>query len=224
MSEVPEISVVLVDFQYLTRRAIAALIDEIPGFTLTGEMEAFEEFIQEREKLNPRLLILEFQDKNPHYFQHIESILTVPDINILVIVNALEYTSIQALLKGGIIGIVSKKCSEGEIINAIKSVAKGRRFYCNSILDIVMEKDHPPKETHRTNLLTPRELEVLTLIVEGNTTQKIAKELHISVHTVNSHRKNILKKLNISTPTYLVAFAVSTGLVNIDHKTKKDQS
>lgn len=224
MRKESDIPVLLVDWQYLTRKAISTLISEMPGFKLIGELESSYELNQTIDELKPHLLILEFQESNSIYFRQIESVLSISGLNVLIIINTIEYNTIQTLLKAGIIGIVSKQCSEGEIINALKSVALGRRFYCNSILNLIMEIDHPSKPPDHPASLSPRELEVLELIFDGNTTQKIAEKLHISVHTVNSHRKNILKKLNISSPAYLVAYAVSTGLVNINYKKREDKT
>ena len=61
--------------------------------------------------------------------------------------------------------------------------------------------------------LSPREFEVLQLITKGHKTVQIADELNVSVHTINSHRKNILKKLNLKSPTELIVYAMETGLV-----------
>ena len=74
--------------------------------------------------------------------------------------------------------------------------------------------DNPEKveDCEPTNL-TPREYEVLELITRGKTTAQIAEELHLSVHTINSHRKNILRKLNMNSPAELIVYALESGIV-----------
>jgi DNA-binding NarL/FixJ family response regulator len=215
-----DISVVLADFQFLTRKSIASLIEETPGFHLAGQIDKPEVLNEKLHQLKPKLLVLDIFQDDPGFLDDVIQISRHPDMHLLIITNSQHHDTIQALLKAGIKGIVTKNCSETEIINALKAVAIGHRFYCNSILNIVMASDAQAAEDCEPTSLSPRELQVLKLIAHGNTTDKIAKKLHISIHTVNSHRKNILRKLNISSPIHLVAYAVETGLVTIDYNKK----
>jgi len=91
-------------------------------------------------------------------------------------------------------------------------VAQGNRFFCNNILDLVVENPDNEEDCEPTNL-SPREYEVLEWITKGKTTAQIAEELHLSVHTINSHRKNILRKLNMRSPAELIVYAIESGLV-----------
>ena len=134
--------------------------------------------------------------------------------NVLVITNEDKREHIKPLLDMGIKGIVTKQCSQSEILNAIESVSKNTRFYCNRILDVLIENEQEAKEVDcEPTDLSPREFEVLQLITKGHKTVQIADELNVSVHTINSHRKNILKKLNLKSPTELIVYAMETGLV-----------
>lgn len=209
------IKVGLADTQYLTRRALAELIGELPEFHLVMETE-------EPEKLNSLsladgrfLLIVDFPDHDSELIHLLQNFMDAPNAEVLVMTHSTNRFRINKLLKNGIKGLVTKNCSEEEIRTALKSVSMGNRFYCNSILNLVMasgdsQPDEPPQ-------LTRREHEVLTLLARGMSAQEMADELHISIHTVNSHRKNITKKLNIHSPLHLVAYAAETGLVTIDY-------
>ncbi|MEQ9306261.1 MAG: response regulator transcription factor, partial [Marinoscillum sp.] len=136
--------------------------------------------------------------------------------NVLIITNEDKKEHVKPLLDLGIKGIVTKKCSQAEIINAIESVSQNNRFYCNRILDLLIEDDKSAKEVDcEPTDLSPREYEVLQLITKGHKTVQIADELNVSVHTINSHRKNILKKLNLKSPTELIVYAMETGLVKM---------
>src|SRR5690606_33590856 len=88
-----------------------------------------------------------------------------------------------------------KDCDKEEFMHAIITVAQGDRFYCSKILDIVFEPES--KSDAPCHNLSKRELEVLSLVVKGYSTTDIANKLYLSVHTISSHRKNILKKLNL---------------------------
>lgn len=217
MTKPTDIPILLADFQFLTRKAIKALIDETPGFQLKAQVDHPKDLARIIETAKPELLVLDILENDPAYLDEIAAINRQAFIPILIITNTQNHDIIQSLLKAGIKGIVTKNCSEVEIVNALKAVSIGHRFYCNSILNQVMEIDLTPEESCESASLTSRELQILKLIATGNTSQKIANKLHISIHTVNSHRKNLLKKLNISSPIHLVAYAVETGLVSIDY-------
>jgi len=121
---------------------------------------------------------------------------------------------VRDILKTGVKGMVTKTCSQQEIINSVIAVSQGNRFYCNKILDVVMENNGLEEEEDCTPTdLSTREYEVLQLITKGMTTTKIADELHVSVHTINSHRKNILKKLGLKSPAELIVYALESGMV-----------
>jgi DNA-binding NarL/FixJ family response regulator len=92
-------------------------------------------------------------------------------------------------------------------------VVKGRKFYCNNVLDIITRQTPNVNNEQLRLKLTRREYEILKLIARGYTSTQIAEKLVLSVHTINSHRKNILKKLNLKSPTQLVAYVHSIGLI-----------
>lgn len=218
MSELSEITVVLVDFQFLTRKAIASLIEETPGYCLVSQIKKPENLTTKINSIKPDLVVLDVYEKNSGYLEEVINLQNKGNIKLLVITNSQNPKTIQALLKSGIKGMVTKNCSEIEIINALKAVSIGQRFYCNTILNSVLESNQQEVENCEPTTLSPRELQVLKLIANGNITAKIAEKLHISIHTVSAHRKNILRKLNITSPIHLVAYAVESGLVSVDHK------
>ncbi|HHP7242458.1 MAG TPA: response regulator transcription factor [Cyclobacteriaceae bacterium] len=126
--------------------------------------------------------------------------------NILLVLDRNQLHFARKSLEIGIPGIVTIDCSEEEITSAFKMVASKKRFYCSSIFENVVQKN-------TTTSLTPREKEVITLIVKGLSTNAIADQLHVSTHTINSHRKNILRKLNLKSPTEMIIYALENGLI-----------
>lgn len=91
---------------------------------------------------------------------------------------------------------------------------KTKNFFCNKILDIILAK-HLSKEDDdcAPTELTVRELEIVGLIAEGHSTKDIAEELCLSTHTVYTHRKNVMRKLNVNSASELILYAINTGLV-----------
>lgn len=105
------------------------------------------------------------------------------------------------------------------MINAVFAITKGEKFFCNKIIDAILQKHlyqngEPLEEDCAPTSLSPREIEITCLIAEkGFTNKEIAKQLFLSIHTVHTHRKNIMKKLGIRSASELVRYAISTGII-----------
>lgn len=203
--------VLLADFQFLTRKAIASLIEAIPGFDLVKQMDDPLLLQKMVDDIHPDLVVVDLYGKEQELIAQIEQLKSNLDISFLVISNGQNRESIQRLLGVGVKGILTKNCSEEEITNGLIAVGRGSRFFCNTILDLVVQGEKE-EDCEPTNL-SPREFEVLEWITRGKTTAQIAEELHLSVHTINSHRKNILRKLNLNSPAELIVYALESGLV-----------
>lgn len=210
-----EITVVLADKHDLTSAGIRAFINEKHDLKLIHAPLTKGSLIKSLQDSQPDVLIADY---------NIDGFLTLGDLEeakntssktkVLIISSDNDREKINQALESGINGYVTKECSKQEIINAIYATAKGQKFFCNKILNILLEK-HTKKDEENcepTNL-SKRETEILKLIAEGNSTLKIADTLHLSHHTINTHRKNILKKLRVKSPTELIIYAINTGLV-----------
>ncbi len=213
-----KLTVLLSDFQFLTREGLIHMIENNDDFELVGVNEGPEGLLETVIEKHPDVLLLDYQSQDPILISILKRILESKATNVLIITNDDNPTQIQNLLGMGIKGIVTKGCSKREIINAIHSVAADNRFFCNRILDIVLagnEEIYTSPENCEPTDLSPREYEVLQLITKGMKTVQIADQLHVSVHTINSHRKNILKKLNLKSPAELIVYAMESGLVKV---------
>jgi two-component system, NarL family, response regulator NreC len=216
MDKVNEVGILLADYQYLTRAGLKLLIEKVPGVYLKQEVAHPIQFQLELQALNPDMVILDVN--NSEQLKSLPFIQQKVTDRLLVLNQHAE--AIPTLMKSGIKGIISKTCGEDEIITAIQAVACKKRYFCGSTLNVFYQQnqnEHDIKE----ELLSPRELQVIQLMASGYTTQRIAEVLNISVHTVNSHRKNMLKKLKISSPMQLIAYAVEQGLVKVNFPEKR---
>ena len=202
--------VLIADSQFLTRKGISTLVDSLDEFQLIEESATNEGLAEKVSRLKPDLVVMGLTEKSETLLKELSTVSSAT--NFLVISSLLRRDVLKGLLSMGIKGIVTKNCSEEEITNGMKSVAKGNRFFCNTILDLVVAGPEEEENCEPTNL-SPREYEVLSLITKGFKTNQIAETLFLSVHTVNSHRKNILRKLNLKSPAELIVYALETGLV-----------
>jgi DNA-binding NarL/FixJ family response regulator len=134
-----------------------------------------------------------------------------PDLKILAISSFGQRSYILRMMENGAMGYVLKNAAEEEIISAIKDVANGEihiGYDVNEILNQAQKNDKV--------LLTRRELEVLKLIADGFTNQEIADKIFVSPLTVDSHRKNLLMKLNARNTAALIKIAIATGLISAE--------
>ena len=209
------IKVLISDFQFLTREGLIKLTESTQNFDLVGVLEDQKQCMHQVTQLQPDVLILGYPEHQLDMNETLTEIIRMQASKVLIVTNEVEKGHIQNLLSFGVKGIVTKKCSQTEIIHAIESVAKSNRFFCNSILEIVMAPHEEVVANYEPTDLSKRELEVLELIAKGYRTVDIAEKLFVSIHTINSHRKNILKKLNLKSPAQLIVYALESKLVQV---------
>lgn len=138
-----------------------------------------------------------------------------PQQKVLIISDIEHPREVLSILEKGVQGYLTRQCDEDEIIHAIFAIAKGEKFYCNKVLDIILNKQFETKEENcEPTVLTERESEITALIASGMTNKDIANQLHLSPHTVHTHRKNIIKKLGVKSVSELTVYAMSVGLIS----------
>ncbi|HEY0978953.1 MAG TPA: response regulator transcription factor [Flavobacteriales bacterium] len=128
--------------------------------------------------------------------------------------------AITSALRAGVMGYIKKDCDVAEIIDAVLSTGDGEKFFCGKILETIQRTaldvqgiiDAPLSCSPVT--LSEREYEIIGLIAEGHSYTRIAERLHLSAHTVTTHRKNIMQKLGVNNTAAVVLFAVKNGLVS----------
>jgi len=192
---------------------MSSLISTIPGFETILEVEDAQGLYEGIKTSAADLVVVDLDGKEKELIPQIEDIKKKEKgTAFLVISNMQSKESVQRLLSIGIQGILTKSCSEEEIVNCLIAVSKGSRFFCNTVLELVVQGEIQEEDCEPTKL-SAREYEVIENITKGMTTAMIAEKLNLSVHTINSHRKNILKKLGLSSPTELVVYALESGLI-----------
>lgn len=211
-------SLIIADSQVLIRAGVKSLVGDLPQFHRVTEAVDRLQLFELLKNHYPQLIILDYNSLSDLTIYDLAAITrSHPQSNILVISSDNDKQTIVKVLGLGVKGYLTKECSQQEVLRAIHATAAGEKFYCNKILDILMEErlDKNDKNTAPVNL-TLRETEVLRLIAEGNTTNAIAASLFLSYHTINSHRKNIIKKLKIKSPTEFVIYALEMGIIKAE--------
>ena len=138
--------------------------------------------------------------------------------SVLVLTNTLTKKEFADLSKCGIQNIIYKTAERNELMLAIESAIKGKKYFGADILDFLLEMNDASKEEEEV-VLTASEIEIVRMVSAGLTTKEIASRRHISIHTVNTHRKNIFRKLDVSNVSELMMYAIKAGLIdNIEYQ------
>ena len=209
------IKIVLADTQYLARAGYNYLFSKQRRLKVVAEALDSEELFQAIEDHQPHVVMTDYE--NGGLFS-IEDILEVrqkfPDVQVMLVTNDQVRTNISKLLDGGVNCILTKNCSPEEIVSAVTASSKGEKFFCNKVLDIILEKQVPKEEEScDPSNLSVREIEIVGLIAKGISTKEIANQLCLSTHTIYTHRKNIMKKLRINSASEIILYAMEAGIV-----------
>jgi two-component system, NarL family, invasion response regulator UvrY len=209
------ITIVIADAQPLCRDGLKLLLQPKKEIKIVAEAACRKQLFQALQQHQPDIVIIDYN--LPEYFTHedIEDIHQLsPHSRIVILSSDHDKLTIFQVLEAGVNGFLTKECSKEQVIRAIDAAARGERFFCNKVLEVLLEMKIPKNEPDpEPTVLSERETEITQLIGTGKSTKEVADELFISIHTVRTHRKNILKKLGINSISELVLYAVHAGLV-----------
>jgi DNA-binding NarL/FixJ family response regulator len=208
MSNTP-ITVLLVDDHALVRVGFRRMLEDEEDIQVIGEASDGAEAVTLAGTLKPQVIVMDFALPSMNGATATHNILKGnPDIAVLILSMHSEPNYVRTCLEAGARGYLLKNAMDLELVDAIRKVAAGTQ-----VLDPRLAPIPDAKST--ANNLTPREMEVLQLIVHGKSNKEIATVLGLSANTVNVHRANIMQALEIHNTADLVVHAIRTGLVSI---------
>jgi DNA-binding NarL/FixJ family response regulator len=212
--------ILIADSQYLVTESLGALISHSDEFDLAGMVDCVADVKNELKRNSMvHLLITDYFLLDYTGFDDLAKIIALqPTMKVLILTNSLKPADVNEFSKIGIRNIILKTADRDEIITAIRHTLKGKKYYSDEILDMLIDGNASRDEVLTPALLTPAEIEITRLIAEGLTTKTIAAQKNKSFHTIMSHRKNIFRKLNINSTSALVKYAIKAGLIdNIEY-------
>ncbi len=209
--------VLVVDDHVMFRQAISECLNRDADIQVVGEAGDGTEALAETVRLKPDVIIMDLVMPNVDGFEAIRQIRKqMPEAKILVLTMYSDRETILKTMRLGVSGYVLKDNSESVLKEAIRRVAEGGRYMSGVVEQAVFEilkEDTVPRMERDSDVLTKRERQVLRLIAEGRSNLQTASELAISVKTVNAHRYNLMKKLNVHNVQELVRYAIRQGIV-----------
>jgi len=207
------------DSSFLTREGLKSLLQSLPAYQM---VEVSENHLLQAEikKSMPDVLVVDPLSFGISQEQIAALKKEFSGLQILAITNLLPKRDISIYLDSGVTGFLLKDCDRDEICEAIESTRKGERFLCGKIADVLLtdaEIKVTPAYTKKLScegfVVSEREIEVIKMIALGLSNKQIADKLCLSLHTVNTHRKNILQKLKVNNTAGVVMFAVKNNLL-----------
>jgi DNA-binding NarL/FixJ family response regulator len=213
------VRIMLVDDHPLIREAIAHLVAGAPDFELVGEAADGKECLERIADLRPDILILDIAmpDMNGEQVSR-ELRRRYPELKIIALSGYNDRQFVRAMIKAGAKAYVVKSASGRDLIHALRAVASGKNYLSPEVTGAVMtlwEDSAPSAGISQPDSLGKREKEVLKHIAEGHRSAIIAAQMGIAVATVEAHRRNILRKLQLHSAADLTRYALRHGLIDL---------
>ncbi|MCL4472770.1 MAG: response regulator transcription factor [Actinobacteria bacterium] len=217
-----KIRILLADDHAILRAGLVRLLGEEKDIEVVGEAENGREAVQKVQELHPDIVLMDIGMPVMNGMEATKQIKKRDqDVKILVLTMHDNEEYLFQVLQAGAAGYVLKKAADSDLVNAIHVVSRGDCFLYPSAAKMVVEDyleklRHGQEPTSSYDTLTDREREILTHVAEGYTNREIAESLFISVKTVETHKANIMEKLNLHKRAELVKYAIKKGMLQVD--------
>lgn len=219
-----KISILIVDDHALVRDGIIAMLKNEDDIHIIGEAVDGEEAVAKNNELNPDIIIMDIMMPK---FNGLEAAKMIkaqhPNSKIIFLSMEVKEDFISEAIKAGASGYIPKDSNKVILINAIRSVFKGEKYFHSMVSELIFNQfyeksigNEKAKKTYSAGKISNREVEVLKLIASGFSNSQIAEKLFISVRTVDAHRNHIMQKLELNNTAELVKYAIKNDIIALD--------
>lgn len=215
----PLFRVLIADDHLLVRAGIRALIESIDGVTVVGEANDGREAVELTATLRPDIALIDVTMPGLNGLDAAARLREQsPSTRVIILSMHANESYVREALKSGAVGYLLKSATAGELQSALQTVARGEIYLSPAVSKHVVKGfvESTAQTASPLDVLTSRQREILQLIAEGRTTKEVAFTLSISVKTVETHRAQIMERLQIHDVPGLVRFAIRTGLISAD--------
>ncbi len=211
-----ESRILLADGQTMVREGLRLILERQPGFMVVGEASDGSSAIEQVKKLSPDVLVIAM------CLPHLSGIAATarirkdhPTVRVLMLAPREDLHFAEDSLRAGASGCVSTSSTALELIAAVDAVHNGRKYLSPGVAEALMDRLVHPEQVGARPLsaLTSRESEILQRLAEGQSAKEIGRDLHISGRTAETHRANLMRKLDVKKTAGLVRIAIREGLV-----------
>jgi two-component system response regulator NreC len=214
------IRILLADDHKIVRDGLRTLIGKETGMEVIGEAENGRKALKMVQKIRPSVVIMDVTMPDMNGIEATRKIVTeVPGVKVIALSMHSDRRFVLGMLEAGAAGYLMKDCAFDELAKAVRSVATGHTYLSPSIADVLV-KGYLDKIDEKISVgrspLTQREREILQLLAEGQSSKEIAAHLNVSVKTVETHRRNMMQKLNMRSVAELTKYAIREGLISVE--------
>ncbi|MEJ2510863.1 MAG: response regulator transcription factor [Anaerolineales bacterium] len=210
------IKILIVDDHAVVRSGLHMILEPEEDVIIVGEAENAKQAIAKARALEPDVILMDIHLPDVSGIEVTKQIKEIsPKIAIVALTINEDEEYFFKMLEAGANGYVPKRAAPEELLTAIRAAADNEVYIYPSLAKLLVRDflHGEPKHANELELLTEREIELLTHLADGATNNEIADTLHISPKTVSRHRENIMKKLNLRNRTELVKFAIRKGII-----------
>jgi len=214
------IRVILADDHNIVREGLVALIDRQDDMEVVGQADNGLDIIAMSLDKEPDVVVMDVTMPDLNGIEATKRILNDrPGTKVLALSMHSDRRFVSKMLSAGASGYMLKDCAFDELAHAIRTVYERKTYLSGRVVEVVLDDYVNRLETEEetaAELLSDREREVLQLLAEGNSTKEIANRLHLSVKTIETHRRSIMEKLNLRSVAELTKYAVREGLTSLE--------
>ena len=210
------VNVLIADSQFLITESLKYILHDEGSFVVKKVVTEKSELIKAIKAEDIHLLIIDYSQTDITGLIELKEIKgRFPALKILALSNIVTRSELNEYNTAGITSVMLKTADKEELFEAVDASLKGKKYYSPELLDLLFESDDRKNSYNETVQLTSSEMEIVKLISDGLTTKEIASRKFISFHTVISHRKNIFRKLGVTSVSELIMYALKSGWINI---------
>jgi two-component system response regulator NreC len=212
------IRLVLIEDHAMVRAGFRMLLEAQPDMAIIGEAESGPEGLAMLETIQADVILLDVSMPDLGGAETAELLKTrYPEVRILAVTIHDSQAYLLQMLNAGVDGYLPKRAAAEELVNAVRAVHAGERYIHPSLVGALVNGYLTrPEEKSKSQALTPRQREVLRLVADGLTSQKVGEELGLSARTVDRHIENMLRRLNMHSRVELVRYAIREGLIDVE--------
>ncbi len=209
--------ILIADDHDLVRKGLRMLIEEHPGWIVCGEARSGREAVEQATQSSPDIVVIDVSMPDLNGLEATRLIRkSCPRSEVLVITHHDSDEIAAEVLNAGARGYVLKSDSDKDLVNAVEALSRHKPFFTSRITEMLLtnrENGVTDQAESMRNRLTVREVEILQLLAEGKTAKEVASSLGIATKTSDTHRTNIMRKLNLHSIAELVRYAIRNKIV-----------
>ena len=214
-----KLRILLADDHKLMRGGLRLLLEQQPALTVVGEADDGRQAVEKTSSLKPDVVVLDIGMPNLNGIEACAQITqTLPTTSVVMLSMHSDEAYVLRALKAGARAYLLKDSAESDLVRAVQAVSEGKSYFSPAVSQVLLE-DYVRKLQRSGvedsfDLLTPREREILQLVAEGKSNKDVANLLNLSVYTVETHRANLMQKLNLRSVPELILYAVRKGIIS----------